>query len=38
MAYADSVGGYYAYNTVKKSIVTINLNSNSQAMFLLDPG
>ena len=28
MAYADSVGGYYAYNTVKKSIVTINLNSN----------
>ena len=28
MAYADSVGGYYAYNTVKKPIVTINLNSN----------
>ena len=28
MAYADSIGGYYAYNTVKKSIVTINLNSN----------
>ena len=23
MAYADSVGGYYAYNTVKKSIVPI---------------
>ena len=28
MAYADSVGGFCAYNTVKKSIVTINLNSN----------
>ena len=27
MAYADSVGGYFAYNTVKKGIVTINLNS-----------
>ncbi len=27
MAYADSVGGYYAYNAVKKSIVTINLDS-----------
>ena len=27
MAYADSVGGFFAYNTVKKGIVTINLNS-----------
>ncbi len=28
MAYADSVGGFFAYNTVKKPIVTISLNSN----------
>lgn len=28
MAFADSVGGYFAYNTVKKPIVTVNLNSN----------
>ena len=28
MAYADSVGGFFAYNTVKKPIVTVNLNSN----------
>ena len=28
MAFADSVGGYFAYKTVKKSIVTVNLNSN----------
>ena len=28
MAYADSVGGYHAYNIIKKPIVTINLNSN----------
>ena len=28
MALADSVGGYFAYNTVKKPIVTVNLNSN----------
>ncbi len=28
MAFADSVGGFFAYNTVKKSIVTISLNSN----------
>ncbi len=28
MAYADSVGGFHAYNTVKKPIVTVNLNSN----------
>ena len=28
MAYADSVGGHLAYNTVKQSIVTVNLNSN----------
>ena len=27
MAYADSVGGFFAYKTVKKGIVTINLNS-----------
>ncbi len=27
MAYADSVGGYFAYNSVKKPIVTVNLNS-----------
>ena len=27
MAYADSVGGFFAYNTVKRGIVTINLNS-----------
>ena len=27
MAYADSVGGFFAYNAVKKGIVTINLNS-----------
>ena len=27
MAYADSVGGFFAYNKVKKGIVTINLNS-----------
>lgn len=27
MAFADSIGGFVAYNTVKKSIVTINLNS-----------
>ena len=28
MAYADSVGGFYAYNKVKKPIVTVSLNSN----------
>ena len=28
MAYADSVGGFYAYNKVKKPIVTVNLNCN----------
>ena len=28
MAYADSVGGFFAYKTVKKPIVTISLNSN----------
>ena len=28
MAYADSVGGFFAYNKVKKPIVTANLNSN----------
>ena len=28
MSYADSVGGFYAYNRVKKPIVTINLNCN----------
>tara|TARA_B100000686_G_C16470864_1_gene802033 strand:- start:263 stop:685 length:423 start_codon:yes stop_codon:yes gene_type:complete len=28
MAYADSIGGFFAYNTVKKPIVTLNLNSN----------
>ena len=28
MAYADSVGGFYAYNEVKKPIVTVNLNCN----------
>ena len=28
MSYADSVGGFFAYNTVKKSIVTISLNSS----------
>lgn len=28
MAFADSVGGFYAYNCCKKSIVTVNLNSS----------
>ncbi len=28
MAYADSVGGYHAYNKVKKPIVTVTLTSN----------
>ena len=28
MAYADSVGGFYAYNKVKKPIVTVTLNCN----------
>ena len=28
MSYADSVGGFYAYNKVKKPIVTVNLNCN----------
>ena len=28
MSYADSVGGFHAYNKVKKSIVTVNLNCN----------
>ena len=27
MAYADSVGGFFPYNTVKKGIVTVSLNS-----------
>ena len=28
MSYADSVGGFYAYNKTKKPIVTVNLNCN----------
>ena len=28
MSYADSVGGFYAYNKIKKPIVTVNLNCN----------
>ena len=28
MSFADSVGGFYAYNNVKKPIVTVNLSSN----------
>ena len=28
MSYADSVGGFHAYNKVKKPIVTVNLNCN----------
>ncbi len=28
MSFADSVGGFFAYNTVKKPIVTISLNSS----------
>ena len=34
MAFADSVGGYFAYKTVKKSIVTVNLNSNFISLIL----
>ncbi len=28
MAFADSVGGYFSFKTVKKPIVTVTLNSN----------
>ena len=28
MSYADSVGGFHAYNKIKKPIVTVNLNCN----------
>ena len=28
MSFADSVGGFFAYNCCKKSIVTVNLNSS----------
>ena len=28
MSYADSVGGFHAYNKVNKPIVTVNLNCN----------
>ena len=28
MSYADSVGGFYAYNKIKRPIVTVNLNCN----------
>ena len=27
MAFADTIGGYFSYKTVKKSIVTVTLNS-----------
>ena len=28
MSFADSVGGFYAYNKIKRPIVTVNLNCN----------